>query len=85
MSAIEFDEDKSILQPLESEIKVPDKGFEGWFYRKIPGSLNLKRNILILIIFILFSVSTVFFVMSRYNVVMKDENYFNRVDNTKLE
>lgn len=61
---IEFVEDKTFLKPLPNET-IPEKSIEGWFYKKFPGSIPLKKFILLIIVIILFSLSAIFFLLSR--------------------
>ncbi len=63
---VEFVEDKTFLTALPEE-KIPEKSIEGWFYKKFPGSIALKRLILICIVVILFLISGIFFLLSRSN------------------
>jgi hypothetical protein len=68
MTEVIFDEDTSMLQPLPPEIKIPDKGFEGWFYKKFPGGYFFKKALLIAVIVALFAASFVFFALGKLNV-----------------
>lgn len=68
MSEITFDEDKSFGHTLESEIRVPETGFEGWFYKKFPGGYFFKRAILYGIIILLFTASIFFIALGRFNI-----------------
>lgn len=87
MQGIEFDEDKTILSPLESEVKIPDRGFEGWVYRTIPGKYKTKKLVLIWIVLTLFVLSFVFLVMARYNtiVINSSDDFSDKVLKTKIK
>lgn len=87
MQGIEFDEDKTILSPLEPEERIPEGGFEGWIYKNIPGKYKTKKIVLLGIIFALFILSFVFMVMARYNTIVTDssDNFSDRVLNTKFK
>jgi hypothetical protein len=61
---IEFVEDKTFLSALPEE-KIPEKSIEGWFYKSFPGSVALKRFILLLLVIVLFIASAIFFLLSR--------------------
>lgn len=61
---VEFMEDKTYLTALP-ETKIPEKSIEGWFYKHVPGSIALKKFLLICIIILLFSASIIIFLMSR--------------------
>lgn len=65
---IEFVEDKTFLTALPEE-KIPEKSIEGWFYKRFPGSIALKRLILICIVMVLFIISGIFFLLSRSNTL----------------
>jgi hypothetical protein len=65
---IEFVEDKTYLQPLPEE-HIPEKSIEGWFYKKFPGSIALKRFILTMIVIVLFAISAILFLLSRSNTL----------------
>lgn len=67
MSTIEFDEDRTYIHSLPPEHTVPDKGFEGWFYKRFPGTFLFKRSILLLTIVLLFIISFIFAGLGRYN------------------
>jgi hypothetical protein len=85
INGVEFDEDKTILKPLDSEIKIPEKGFEGWFYKKFPGRFLVKRVILITIIILLFIISFILVSLGKYNIDEKNRALFeDRVKATKL-
>lgn len=85
-SQIEFEEDKSILSAIPSEQRPPETGFEGWFYKKIPGSYFVKRMILILFIVLLFSLSFILVVLGRYNLKKTNEATFDeRIKSIRLK
>lgn len=65
---VEFVEDKTFLSALPEE-KIPENSIEGWFYKKFPGSIAVKRFILLCIVIILFIVSGIFFLLSRPDTV----------------
>lgn len=67
MKDVEFIEDKIYLSKLAPKEKIPQKGLEGWLYKKIPGKFLVKRTILIFFIFLLFVLSFVFFILGIYN------------------
>lgn len=60
---IEFVEDKTFLTALP-ETKIPEKSIEGWFYKHVPGSIGVKKLLLLVIIALLFGVSVILFLMS---------------------
>jgi hypothetical protein len=62
---VEFVEDKTFLTPLPNET-IPEKSLEGWFYKRFPGSVALKRFICLVVI--LFILSAIFFLLSRSTV-----------------
>jgi len=61
---VEFVEDRTFLKPLPEE-KIPEKSIEGWFYKKFPGNIALKRFMLTCLIILLFILSGIFFLLSR--------------------
>jgi hypothetical protein len=61
---VEFVEDRTYLTALP-ETKIPEKSLEGWFYRHVPGSIGLKKFLLLCIIILLFGASIILFLMSR--------------------
>jgi hypothetical protein len=63
---VEFQEDKTFLSPLPEE-NIPEKSIEGWFYKKFPGSIALKRLMLIIFVVILFIISGILFLLSQFN------------------
>lgn len=86
INGVEFDEDKTILKPLNSAIKIPEKGFEGWFYKKFPGSVMVKKLILVTIIVLLFVISFILVILGRYNIDEKNKALFeDKVRATKLK
>ena len=84
MNEIVFDEDKSMLKPLPPEIKIPDKGFEGWFYKKMPGGYFFKKALLIGIIVALFAAALMFFALGRFNVEMENDTFEERAKSTRI-
>ena len=85
VNGVEFDEDRSILKPMKSAIEIPEKGFEGWFYKKFPGRFVIKRVILILIILSLFLISFILISLGKFNIDEKNKALFeDRVKATKL-
>ena len=67
MNDVEFIEDKKYFSKLEPKEKVPEAGFEGWFYKKIPGKYYTKKVVLVAIIIFLFVLSGVFFMLGKFN------------------
>jgi hypothetical protein len=65
---VEFIEDKTFLKPLP-ETKIPEKSIEGWFYKKIPGNIAIKRFVLVCTILLLFILSIIFFLLARSNSI----------------
>ncbi len=65
---VEFIEDKTYLSALPNET-IPEKSIEGWFYKHLPGTVGVKKLILICIIFLLFGASVILFLMSRRTAV----------------
>ena len=65
-NGIQFVEDKTYLKALPQE-NIPEKSIEGWIYKKIPGSIAVKRFILVILIIVLFILSAIFFLLSRSN------------------
>ena len=60
---VEFVEDRTYLTALP-ETKIPEKSLEGWFYKHVPGSIGLKKLLLLCIIILLFGASIILFLMS---------------------
>lgn len=60
---VEFMEDKTFLSTLP-DTKIPEKSIEGWFYKHVPGSIQVKKYILLCIVIVLFAISAVFFLLS---------------------
>ncbi len=81
MTEVIFDEDRTMLQPLPSEIKIPDKGFEGWFYKKFPGGYYFKKALLIGIIATLFGASLILFALGRFNIDQERQTFEERIIN----
>lgn len=81
MTEVIFDEDRTILQPLPSEIKIPETGFEGWFYRKFPGGYYFKKALLLGIIAALFGASLILFALGRFNLDQENQTFEERVIN----
>lgn len=80
-----FDEDKSMLHALPPETAVPDTGFEGWFYKKVPGSYLFKKLLLIGIIIAIFAAAIALFALGRYNFKMEELKSFDeRANATRL-
>ncbi len=67
MKDVEFVEDKKFFTKLKPKEKIPETGFEGWFYKHIPGKLSTKRFILATIVILLFVLSAVFLMLGRFN------------------
>lgn len=61
---VEFVEDRTFLKPLP-ETKIPKNSIEGWFYEHVPGTIGIKKLILLCIIALLFGASIVLFLLSR--------------------
>jgi hypothetical protein len=61
---VEFIEDKTYLTALP-DTKIPEKSIEGWFYKHLPGSIGIKKLILLCVIIILFALSIILLLMSR--------------------
>ncbi len=67
MKDVEFVEDKKFFSPLKKkDEKIPEKGFEGWFYKNVPGKYSAKRVALIVIVISLFVLSAVFLMLGRF-------------------
>ncbi len=81
MTEVIFDEDRTLLHQLPSEIKIPDTGFEGWFYKKFPGSYYFKKALLIGIIAILFGASLIIFSLGRFNIQQEQQTFEQRIIN----
>ncbi len=84
MSEIIFDEDVSFTHPLTPEVQVPDKGFEGWFYRKFPGGYYFKKTILYGIIILLFSITLFFVALARFNIQTDRIEFEDRTSTTEI-
>ena len=65
---VEFVEDKTYLAPLPYE-PIPENSIEGWFYKKFPGNIALKRFMLVCLVIILFLISAIFLLLSRSNSI----------------
>lgn len=78
---VEFIEDKSILKPMESVHKIPEKGFEGWFYRNFPGKNKSKKLILISIIIAMFGASLIFLILAKYEQEPINTRYSEQTSN----
>ncbi len=63
---VQFQEDRTYLSPLPQE-NIPEKSIEGWIYKKVPGSIAVKRFALVILIIILFILSAIFFLLARSN------------------
>ncbi len=87
MSDVEFLEDETVYSRIQRTKPLPEKGLEAWVYRKLPGKYNYKRNILISIIIIIFSISFIFFILGiqNRNTQQEQNSFEERVINTKLK
>jgi hypothetical protein len=84
MSEVIFDEDRTILKPIQPKIDIPTTGLEGWFYKRMPGSYGFKRALLLTIIFALFTISFVLFALSRLNGQSARESFEERVEQNQI-
>ena len=86
MNHIEFDEDKTLSKKSIQEDQLPQKGIEGWIYKKIPGSYLVKKIILISFILILFIVSILFIVLAGTEEKTEQKvDFQNRLKATQLK
>lgn len=72
---------------MNKKYKIPKKGFEAWFYKNFPGSISIKRNILISSIFIMFAISSFLLALVTYDIVDADnsKDFISRIESTKLK
>lgn len=84
MSNIEFEEDKAYYSRIKRRDEVPDKGLEGYVYKKLPGKYSYKKAMLIIFILLLFIGSFVFFILGLYNVSSEDQSFQERVNSTRI-
>jgi len=85
MEGVEFDEDKS-YRSIPRQVPIPEKGIEGWIYRKFPGKYSFKKNLLIIIVLVIFFLAFIFFVLGFKNVNDDQNSKFNtRIKNTILK
>lgn len=82
MSEVIFDEDKTLRYSLEPKVKIPTKGFEGWFYRTFPGEYYFKKTILLGVIILLFCIALVFIALGQFNI-QKERIDFEDRSNSK--
>lgn len=76
---VKFDEGVSeLFKPAKPKIPIVEKGFEGWFYKKIPGKYYIKKFILISIIIALFVASLALVALGRFNLKMQDPDSFQQ-------
>jgi hypothetical protein len=81
---IQFEEDKAYVYRTERSKPIPEKGMEGWFYKKLPGKYSYKKNMLILIILGILFISFIFFILGIQNLgEIPDNTFDDRVSNTK--
>ncbi len=73
-----------MLKALPPEIVVPDAGFEGWFYKKVPGGYFFKKTLLIGIIVALFALSLILFSLGRFNLREEDAGFQERAQQTNI-
>lgn len=84
--SIDFEEDKSVLRPMQSSEQLPEKGFEGWIHRHLPYGPKINRTIVVFIVLIILGVAGFFFFAAVYNfnqVNSPDPDFLERVGNTR--
>lgn len=67
MKDVEFVEDKKFFTKLKPKEKIPETGFEGWFYKHIPGKYSTKKTLLAVLVISLFVLSAIFIMLGRFN------------------
>lgn len=85
MEHIQFTDD-TYSKKSTRQTRVPDKGIEGWIYKKIPGSPIIKKIVIFLLIIILFAISIIVVLITRKEekVIEGKANFQERVKATQL-
>lgn len=83
---VDFLEDSADYKPTPVQNRIKGKSIEAWFYKKFPGTMQVKRIILIMIAIILFGLSIVFVLLSYMNTREPDirQDINERIQNTQL-
>lgn len=86
MEHIQFTEDTFVSKNKRQDSQIPQKGIEGWLYKKIPGSPIIKKIILLVFILLLFLVSVGIFIVTKTGQNIEDEqvNFQERIKSTQL-
>ena len=85
MTEIQFNEDEAYESKLRRQKPIPDKGIEGFIYKKIPGKYTYKKAGLILAIILVFVIAFIFFTLGLQNLGDEPEDSFDaRVENTRI-
>ncbi len=86
MEHVEFSEDKFISKKSNQEKQLPEKGIEGWLYKKIPGSPLVKKIVLIVLILLLFGMSVGISMLSKVEIKPEstENNFQERIKSTQL-
>ncbi len=84
MEHIQFTDD-TYSKKSTRQTRIPDKGIEGWLYKKIPGSPIIKKLILFLLVIILFAISIIMVLVTRKEEVIEGKaNFQERIKATQL-